>query len=142
MRKIHTFRGEAHFSAWLYRVVMNTVFMQLRRKHLPQISLDEVLGAGEGAAWHGPAMHVARPAWRDSNARIDLDRAIGQLSTGLKVALLLHDVEDYRHREIAELRGWTVGTSKSQLHKARRRLRELLGDARRDSGYVSFGGTS
>jgi RNA polymerase sigma-70 factor (ECF subfamily) len=71
---------------------------------------------------------MAGPIWRDLIARIDLERAIGQLPTGFKAVLVLHDVEEYSHSEIAKLRGRTVGTSKSQLHKARQRLRELLGE--------------
>jgi RNA polymerase sigma-70 factor, ECF subfamily len=132
IRKIRTFRGEAAFSTWLYRVVMNTVFMQLRRKRLPLTSLDEVFETPEGRVWRGPAMFVAAPSWRDSDARIDLNRAIGQLPNGFKVALLLHDVEAYHHSEIAKLQGWTVGTSKSQLHKARERVRKLLERQRAD----------
>lgn len=127
MRRIDTFRGEAAFSTWLHRVVMNTVFMHLRRKRLPQTSLDGVPDTAGGALRHAPAVHIAAPIWRDSIARIDLDRAIGQLATGFKLVLLLHDVQEYYHSEIAKLRGSAVGTSKSQLHKARQRLRELLG---------------
>ena len=126
IRKIHTFRGEAAFSTWLYRVVMNTVLMHLRRKRLPLISLDAVFETPEGRVWHDPAMVLAARNWRDSDARIDLNRAIGQLPNGFKVALLLHDVEAYHHSEIAKMQGWTVGTSKSQLHKARQRVRRLL----------------
>lgn len=132
IRKIHTFRGEANFSTWLYRVVMNTIFMRLRKKRLPQSSLDEFLASWEGALWHQQASHMSRSAWPDPDARIDLDRAIHQLPTGFKMALVLHDVEEYHHSEIAKLRGWTVGTSKSQLHRARQRVRDLLGDQRAD----------
>jgi RNA polymerase sigma-70 factor (ECF subfamily) len=127
MRKIDTFRGEATFSTWLYRVVMNTVFMQLRRKRLLQTSLDEVLACGEPASWSCHALCTVDKSLGETNARIDLDRAIDQLPVGFKMVLLLHDVEHYTHDEIAAIRGWSsAGTSKSQLHKARRRLRDLL----------------
>jgi RNA polymerase sigma-70 factor (ECF subfamily) len=140
MRKIHTYRGEAAFSTWLFRVVMNTVFMQLRRKRLPQNSLDEVLDFGEGTLRSRDALGVIDSAFGDTDARVDLVRAVAQMPTGFKVVFLLHDLEDYSHSEIAEIRGWTVGTSKSQLHKARGRLRELLADPGRDSGCISRGG--
>ncbi len=140
MRKIHTFRGEAAFSTWLFRVVMNTVFMQLRRKRLPQTSIDEVFDFGEESPRSVDALGVIDSAFGRANARIDLSRAIAQMPAGFKVVLLLHDAEDYSHGEIAEIHGWTVGTSKSQLHKARQRMRELLGETGRGSGCVTCGG--
>ena len=126
MSKIHTFRGEASFSTWLFRVVMNIVFMQLRRKHVPQTPLDEILEANDGAI--NPRSEVRRMNQTVAvlNAGVDLSRAIDSLPRGFRVALLLHDGENYTHSEIAEFMGWSPGTSKSQLHKARRRLRELL----------------
>ena len=136
IRKIHTFRGEAAFSTWLYRVAMNTVLMRLRRKRLPVSSLDAVFETSEGSVWRDPALILAASSRRDSDARIDLNRAIVQLPNGFRVALLLHDVEDYHHSEIAKLQGWTVGTSKSQLHKARLRVRKLLADKRRDQECI------
>jgi len=136
IRKIHTFRGEAAFSTWLYRVAMNTVLMRLRRKRLSVSSLDAVCETPEGSVWRDPALILAARSRRDSDARIDLNRAIVQLPNGFRVALLLHDVEDYHHSEIAKLQGWTVGTSKSQLHKARLRVRKLLADKRRDQECI------
>ena len=132
--KIHTFRGKASLSTWLHRVVINTALMWLRRKRLPQTSSDEILDSGEEPLWRRGSMRVADATLRDSPARIDLKRAINQLPEGFKAALLLHDVEDYQHPEIAERLGWSIGTSKSQLHKARRRLRELLSGTREDRG--------
>jgi RNA polymerase sigma-70 factor, ECF subfamily len=125
MRNIHDFRGEATFSTWLYRVVMSTVFMQLRRRRLPESSLCEVSDR-EGAVWPGRGRPVGVATSGDSSSRIDLDRAIAQLPAGFKAALLFHDVEGYGHGEIAGMMGWSTGTSKSELHRARQRVRELL----------------
>jgi RNA polymerase sigma-70 factor (ECF subfamily) len=142
LRKIHTFRGEAALSTWLYRVVTNTALLWLRRKHHPQTSLDDIRDFGEGPQWRGSSVPVVDAALQDAPARIDLKRAIDQLPAGFKATLLLHDVEDYHHHEIAEILGCSTGTSKSQLHKARRRLRELLSDMREDTGYLSCGNTN
>lgn len=127
MRKIHTFRGEAHFSTWLYRVVMNTVFMRLRRKRASQTSLEEVLEADDGAVVPSKrALKAADQSLSALIARLDLRAALEQMPRGFRTVVVLHDGEDYRHAEIAEIMGWSVGTSKSQLHWARQRLRELL----------------
>jgi len=127
VRKIHTFRGEASLSTWMFRVVMNTIFMQLRRKRLSQISLDEVFDDEEGTPWPRNVLSADDNYLTSVTARVDIDRAISEMPEGFKVVLLLHDVEECTHAEIAAIRGWTEGTSKSQLHKARNRLRELLG---------------
>ena len=117
---------------------MNTVLMQLRKKRLPQTSLGEVLDSGEGTLWSRNTLGVVDRALGHTNIRIDRTQAINQILTGFKVVLFLHDVEDYRHAEISIIHGWSPGTSKStvQLYKARRRLRELLGDPRRDVGSL------
>ncbi len=124
-RKIHTFRGEAAFSTWLYRLGVNIVLMQLRKKSHPEVSLDEL-------TWpNGEMMRKTEPADKTDQAGILVSRlllrgAIDQLPSGFKRVIVMHDMEGYNHREIAELTGRSVGNSKSQLHKARRRLRELL----------------
>lgn len=124
-RKINTFRGEAAFSTWLYRLGVNIVLMQLRKKSHPEVSLDEL-------TWpNGEATKRAEPADKTDHARNLVDRlalrvALDQLPVGFKRVIVMHDMEGYNHREIAELTGRSVGNSKSQLHKARRRLRELL----------------
>lgn len=128
MRKIHTFRGEAALSTWLYRVVMTTVLMQLRKKRLPLAPLDEILDVGGQSIWQDAAMQVVGDTLRNSNTRIDVARALSRLAIGFKRVFLLHDVEGYHHNEIARIMGCSVGTSKSQLYKARRRLRQLLRD--------------
>lgn len=121
-RKSGTFRGTASLSTWLYRLTVNTVLMHLRtnrRKHREQPAEDEELEQVEGWSPDGSVID-----------RIDLERAIRRLPPGYRAVFLLHDVEGYEHEEIADILGIAVGTTKSQLHKARLRLRKLLGRTR------------
>jgi RNA polymerase sigma-70 factor, ECF subfamily len=132
MRKIHTFRGEAAITTWLYRVVKTTVLMRLRKKGIPQVSLDEMLASEERFPSRSILRRWVRATPVDSIARVDLSRAISQLPDGFRTVLLLYDVEDYRHHEIAEIMGLSIGTTKSQLHRARQKMRELLEDGTRE----------
>ncbi len=131
-RKIHTFRGESAFSTWLHRLSVNVVLMRLRKKSLPETSLDETTEPDEETG--GPRKEVGGPDMLLSGSidRIHLRRAIDQLPPGYKSVFVLHDVQGYEHNEIAEIMGCSIGNSKSQLHKARTRLRELLQEAQRD----------
>ena len=123
-RKISTFRGESAFSTWLHRLTVNVVLMHLRKKGLQQVSLDE------------PDTSQDEPVKRDygdddrrlvgSIDRIGLQNAIAELPPGYRTVFVLHDVEGYEHNEIAEIMHCSVGNSKSQLHKARMKLRERL----------------
>lgn len=123
-RKISTFRGESAFTTWLHRLVVNVVLMHLRKKGLLQVSLDEVDTSQE------------EPVKRDygdddrrligSIDRISLERAIAALPPGYRTVFVLHDVEGYEHNEIAQIMDCSTGNSKSQLHKARLKLREYL----------------
>ncbi len=129
-RKAHTFRGEANFSTWLYRLTVNTVLMQLRRRRRWRdtvTSLDVPPGSDDAVS--DVLTMAATPASPATTMleKISLDSAIAQLSSGYKEIFLLHDQEGYRHDEIAKLLGISEGTSKSQLHKARNRLRTLMG---------------
>jgi RNA polymerase sigma-70 factor, ECF subfamily len=125
-RKIHTFRGEAKFSTWLHRLATNLSLMRLRRKRYPEVSLDANLEAGEEDS--GPPIELGAPDLGLSGAvdRVNLSRAIAQLPEGYKQMFILHDVHGYEHHEIARILGCSAGNSKSQLYKARLRLRELL----------------
>jgi RNA polymerase sigma-70 factor, ECF subfamily len=130
-RKLHTFRGESAFSTWLYRLAVNRVLMCLRRKSLPAVSLDEPLHTNEPSG--PPAIYLGS---RDSILegsldRINLERCIRRLPTGYRTIFVLHDVQGYKHHEIAEILGRSVGDSKSQLHKARAQLRGLLHELER-----------
>lgn len=130
-RKIHTFRGESAFSTWLHRLAVNVVLMKLRRKSLPVTSLEEATEPDEES--DGPRKDIGGPDLRLSGSidRVNLERAIEQLPPGYKTVFVLHDVQGYEHNEIAEIMGCSIGNSKSQLHKARTRLRELLQETQR-----------
>ena len=125
-RKIHTFRGESAFSTWLHRLSVNVVLMRLRKKSLPETSLEETTEPDEETG--GPRKEVGGPDLLLSGSidRVNLQRAIEQLPPGYKTVFVLHDIQGYEHNEIAEIMGCSIGNSKSQLHKARMRLRELL----------------
>ena len=125
-RKIGTFRGESAFSTWLHRMTVNVVLMRLRKKSLPTDSLEETLEPD--AENTGPKRDVGAPDLRLSGAvdRVNLERSIEKLPPGYRTVFVLHDVQGYEHNEIAGIMGCSVGNSKSQLHKARTRLRELL----------------
>jgi RNA polymerase sigma-70 factor, ECF subfamily len=123
-RKISTFRGESAFSTWLHRLAVNVVLMHLRKKGLQQVSIDET----EDSQGETVRRDYGEQDFRllGSVDRIGLSRAISQLPPGYRAVFVLHDVEGYEHNEIAEIMNCSVGNSKSQLHKARLKLREWL----------------
>jgi RNA polymerase sigma-70 factor (ECF subfamily) len=129
-RKIGTFRGESAFSTWLHRLAFNIVLMRLRKRSYQVVSMDEMLEPGEAT----PGLHeyIGGPDRRLSGSvdRMDLEWALKQLPRGYRAVFILHDVQGYEHNEIAAIRGCSLGNSKSQLHKARARLRQLLETAR------------
>lgn len=128
-RKIHTFRGESAFSTWLYRLTANLVLMRLRRKKPISTSLDETTRSGEEDG--KPHNDIGGPDLSLTGLfdRFNLETAINQLPMGYKLTFILHDVYGYQHHEIAKIRECSEGNSKSQLHKARKRLRDLLHSA-------------
>jgi RNA polymerase sigma-70 factor (ECF subfamily) len=125
-RKIQTFRGESAFSSWLHRLTANIVLMRFRKKRPTVISLEELTGSDNQK--DRPALEIGSPDLRLTGLfdRVNLHAALDQLPHGYKSMFLLHDVHGYEHKEIASMLGCSVGNSKSQLHKARKRLRELL----------------
>jgi RNA polymerase sigma-70 factor (ECF subfamily) len=127
-RKIGTFRGESAFSTWLHRMAVNVVLMQLRKKGLPVVSLEETLESEDDTPKKEPGSDD--PSLAGSIDRLRLQDAITSLPPGYRTIFVLHDVEGYEHNEIAGLVGCSVGNSKSQLHKARMKLRELLKTSR------------
>jgi len=131
LRKIHTFRGESAFSTWLYRLATNLVLMHLRKKSPPVISIEADPDPDENAASPTIDVGVTDLLLEGSIDRINLERCIKQLPAGYRTMVVLHDIEGYRHNEIAKIVGRSVGVSKSQLHKARMRLRELLNEFKR-----------
>jgi RNA polymerase sigma-70 factor (ECF subfamily) len=126
-RKIHTFRGESTFSTWLHRVSVNVVLMRLRKKNLVEIPLEN---ANEEEDSYAREIGAPDPVLTGTIDRMNLDRAIRELAPGYRKTFMLHDVEGYEHHEIAEILGCSIGNSKSQLHKARMQLRNLLQAAR------------
>ncbi|HWY55203.1 MAG TPA: sigma-70 family RNA polymerase sigma factor [Terriglobales bacterium] len=130
-RKISSFRGDSAFSTWLHRISVNTVLMHFRKKSLNQVSLDEPYDHEDGGK-------VRREIATQDNSlagcvdRIALSRAMKELPPGYRTIFLLHEVEGYEHQEIAEMLGCSVGNSKSQLYKAKLRIRELLAHSAED----------
>lgn len=123
-RKISTFRGDCGFSTWLFRIGMNEALMHLRKNRIEHVPLPGADGRQEGPV--GAEFGREDPQLRGTVDRINLDTAIGKLSPGFRTAFVLKDVRGYEHTEIARMMNCSVGNSKSQLHKARRKLRELL----------------
>ena len=115
-QKLDTFRGEAQFSTWLHRLAVNVILGRRGKR------------ATERERWLSPEGVLEHAAGRSTPAglRQDLDQALARLPEGARTVFVLHDVEGYRHEEIAQRLGVTAGTSKSQLHRARMALRELL----------------
>lgn len=131
-RKIHTFRGESAFSTWLYRLAVNLVLMRLRKKSPPIVSIETTPDPDDETA--RPTIDFGAPdlLLEGSIDRINLRRCIERLPVGCRKIFILHDVQGYEHHEIAEMLGRSVGVSKSQLHKARTRLRGLLHEVQRE----------
>lgn len=123
-RKISTFRGDSAFSTWLHRVTVNTVLMHFRRKNNRHVSLDDP----DTHALDTPKYEYGRVDERLARCadRLALIRAIDELPHGYRMIFLLHEVRGYEHQEIARRLHCSIGNSKSQLHKAKLRLRELL----------------
>jgi RNA polymerase sigma-70 factor (ECF subfamily) len=124
-RKIATFRGDSAFSTWLHRLAINVVLMHLRRKGLSVISLDEAM---EPAPDDGPGRSFGATdlTLAGSIDRLALEQAITDLPAGYRLIFVLHDIEGYEHNEIAAMLDCSIGNSKSQLHKARLKLRDAL----------------
>src|ERR1700680_3655165 len=129
-RSVSSFRGDAAFSTWLYRVAVNTVLMKLRRRKLPPLlSLDEPVNS------ESPSLRrdfgKSDPHLSGAVDRIALRRALQELPEGCRKIFALHEVEGYQHHEIAQLLHCSIGNSKSQLHKAKLKMRDLLFPKRR-----------
>jgi len=120
-RKIGSFRGESAFTTWLHRLTVNQVLMHFRKKG---VKLEQTTDDGDVPVQI--VQGTQNPNQMPVVDRIALDRAIGGLPPGYRTVFVLHDVEGHEHEEIARMLGCSVGTSKSQLHKARMKLRTLL----------------
>jgi RNA polymerase sigma-70 factor (ECF subfamily) len=124
-RKISTFRGESGFSTWMHRVTVNVVLMHLRRKKRTEVKAEDLDRCTERGQ-RPPEPGSSDTSMLGALERFNVMRAIRRLPSGYKQIFLLHDVIGYEHKEIAKLLGCSLGCSKSQLHKARKRLRGLL----------------
>ena len=124
-RKIGTFRGESGFSTWLHRVTVNAVLMHLRRKRPIECFVDSAHHAGTDSE-DARELASGDTSMLGAIDRLNLIRAIRKLPAGYKRMFLLHDVMGYEHSEVGKLVGCSIGCSKSQTHKARKRLRNLL----------------
>ena len=117
-QRLHTFRGESAFGSWLYRLAVNAVLQdsrsnRRREAHVTAMPDPELFGHSRSSSSH-------------DDERMDLERAIATLPPGARQVLVLHDIEGYKHEEIARMTGTAVGSVKAQLHRARRLLRERL----------------
>jgi len=118
-QKLGTFRGESAFSSWLYPLAVNVALSERRarrRRTSRFFSTDDLSPFDKPGETRSPG----------PEAGFDLEKALATLPPGARTVFVLHDVEGYKHEEIAELLGMAVGTSKAQLHRARRLLREAL----------------
>jgi len=133
-RKLGTFRGDSALSTWLYRVAVNTVLMHIRKRgmRVRESSLDELNDRDP----HAPKCEHGNVDERLATAveRVALTRAIKVLPAGYRTVFLMHEVHGYEHQEIARILRCSIGNSKSQLHKAKAKMRELLGWGRPPAG--------
>src|SRR5215813_5510986 len=120
-RKLGSFRGESAFTTWLHRLTVNQVLMHFRKR-----SVRSELTTEDGEMPDSIDPDTVNPEAMPIVDRIGLEIAISQLPPGYRAVFVLHDVEGYEHEEIAKILGCSAGTSKSQLHKARLKLRRLL----------------
>lgn len=127
-QKLHTFRGEASFGTWLHRLTVNVVVERFRTLGTER---ERFLDDGDEVLARVPGERLGVRL----DTGMDLDAAVAQLPPGARAVFVLHDVEGYRHEEIGTLLGVSVGTSKSQLHRARMALRAHL--TRRHPGGAS-----
>jgi len=116
--KLGTFQGTSAFSTWLHRLAVNVVLGDRRSE---KVRVGKVMTTDNLEAYETPLRSS------DPCDGIDLERAIAALPSGARAVLVLHDVEGYKHEEIAQMQGTAVGTCKAQLHRARKLLREMLG---------------
>jgi len=120
-RKINSFRGEASFATWLHRLTVNQVLMHFRK---PAVKTEQT--TEDGTTPVQIAGGTENPGKMSVIDRISLAEAIRELPKGYRTVFILHDVEGYEHEQIGQMLGCAIGTSKSQLHKARMKLRSLL----------------
>jgi RNA polymerase sigma-70 factor (ECF subfamily) len=126
-RNLHAFQGRSRFFTWLYRIAVNLATDALRadrRREEREMPIDRI------DAWADDVSQAIQPAAPplEPETRLALEAAVATLPAGARAVFVLHDVEGFRHDEIAQALGIATGTSKAQLHRARRLLRQKLGD--------------
>jgi RNA polymerase sigma-70 factor (ECF subfamily) len=138
-RRLGTFRQEARFSTWLHTIAVNTVLMFFRKKRagFREQTLDTG-GAGndDGSKSDNEIYGRADETLRMAADRVTLQRAIAKLPEGYRMMVILHDIQGYQHEEIAQMLGCTTGNTKSQLHKARLKLRNAVLEQGRRRGRI------
>jgi RNA polymerase sigma-70 factor, ECF subfamily len=122
-RALPTFRGDARFSTWIHRIAVNSTLQGLRKVRRREVRREPL-----------PEVIPVDPERKDPLLASRLERALDQVPEGMRRVLVLHDVEGYTHQDIGELLGINPGTSKSQLFKARAKMREILMDGIREDG--------
>jgi RNA polymerase sigma-70 factor, ECF subfamily len=118
-QRLSTFRGDSAFSSWLHPMAVNIALSERRSR---KRRTSRVMATEDPTVFERAPEHKEGPS-----AGLDLDKALATLPPGARRVFVLHDVEGYKHEEIASLTGVATGTSKAQLHRARRLLREALG---------------
>jgi RNA polymerase sigma-70 factor (ECF subfamily) len=124
-RGLPKFRGDAALSTWIYRLAVNAALSHRARRAPVGTEARSADGEPAGEQEYGDG-HAGEPAAGDAVLRARLERALERLPAGYRTVVVLHDVEGLEHEEVAAILGCHIGTSKSQLHKARARLREIL----------------
>ena len=130
-RKIGTFRGDSAFSTWLHRIAVNLTLMRMRKKSSSETSLQENSDPQSDHPGHLQELAASDTFLAGSLDRLNLQRALQKLRPFQKLVVVLHDIQGYKHTEIAKMLDWSIGNSKSRLHRARARLRELLQESLR-----------
>ena len=127
-QKLDTFRGDSAFYTWFHRLVVNLVLMRFRKRQKSRETLLEDMPNADmlDVSFDPQEVESTDSLLMGRVDRVDMQRALNALPEGFKTVFVLHDIEGYEHQEISELTGLSVGTSKSQLHKARLRMRKLL----------------
>jgi len=133
-RKLSSFRGDSAFTTWLHRLTVNTVLMHMRKRVLPQVSLDELVSKAPQERG-GPGFGTRDLVQAGVIDRLAIDDAVSTLAPGYRNIFNLYDVQGFGHEEIASMLHCTRGSTKSQLHKARTALRGVL-SASRNSGVA------
>jgi RNA polymerase sigma-70 factor (ECF subfamily) len=138
-RKIQTFRGESAFPTWLHRLALNVVFMHMRKRKLPEASLETTMKLDDKSQTQRKEVGDCDLSLTGLIDRVNLERAVNQLPETCKTVFVLHDIQGYKHNEIAGIMDSSVATSKVRLHRARLRLRQLLREGKDcfSAGYSS-----